>query len=83
MPATTVDAGAPAPLDTLEYTANTVTATVGGVDSKVLFAGLTPGFTGLYQVNLAVPSGVAPGNAVPLVLTAAGLASKPVTLAVK
>ena len=78
-----LNAGASAPLDTLENTVNPVTATIGGVAANVLFAGLTPGFTGLYQVNLTVPSGVTPGSAVPLVLTAAGQQSLPSALAVK
>jgi adhesin/invasin len=78
-----VVAGSPSPLDVLENAANAVTATIGGVTAKVLFAGLTPGFTGLYQVNLIVPAGVAPGDSVPLVLTAAGQVSQAVTLAVR
>ena len=78
-----LDAGAPAPLDKLEHTASLVTATIGGVAANVLFAGLTPGFTGLYQVNLIVPSGVTPGSAVPLVLTAVGQQSVASALAVK
>jgi uncharacterized protein (TIGR03437 family) len=80
-PATLI-AGAPAPLDVLEYTANPVTATVGGVSAQVLFAGLSPGFTGLYQVNLTIPAGVTPGDTTPLVLSVAGVSSKPVTMAV-
>jgi len=79
----TVTAGSPAPLDVLESTVNPVTATIGDVDAKVLFAGLTPGFTGLYQVNLLIPSGVTPNDAAPLVLTVAGQVSQPVTLAVR
>jgi uncharacterized protein (TIGR03437 family) len=46
----------------------------------VAFGGLTPGFVGLYQVNLTVPSGVTPGDSVPLILT--GQSSVPVTMAV-
>lgn len=78
-----LDAGAPAPLDVLENAVNSVTVTIGGVSATTLFAGLTPGLTGLYQVNLIVPSGVGPGDAVPLILTAAGSASQPVTLALR
>jgi len=61
---------------------NTVTATIGAVAASVQFAGLTPGFAGLYQVNAVVPPGVVAGNQVPLVLTAAGQSSAPVTIAV-
>lgn len=44
-----------------------VTATVGGQAAGVLFAGLTPGAVGLFQVNLKVPS-LASGD-YPLVVT--------------
>ena len=79
----TVIAGSPAPLDVLENTANKVTASIGGVFTPVLFAGLTPGFVGLYQVNLTIPANVTPSDTTPLVLTVAGQASKPVTMALK
>ena len=55
----------------------------GGIDANVLFAGLTPTEVGLYQVNVTIPAGVTPGPAVPLVLTAAGQVSAPVTVAIQ
>ena len=80
----TVTAGSPAPLDVLENTANRVTASIGGVSTPVLFRrASTPGFVGLYQVNLSIPANVTPSDTTPLVLTEGGSASKPVTLAVK
>jgi len=57
--------------------------TIGGVPAHVAFAGLTPGFTGLYQVNARVPAGVTPGDTVELVLAVAGQLSPAVTLAVR
>ena len=60
-----------------------VTATIGGVPATVRFAGLAPGFVGLYQVNAVVPGGVVPGPAVPLVITQDGIASNTVTIAVQ
>lgn len=78
-----VPAGSAAPLSTLSYAASTVTVTVGGVPAQVFFAGLAPGFVGLYQVNAYVPTGVAPGANVPVVVSAAGAASVPVTVAIQ
>lgn len=78
-----VAAGTPASPTTLSYTTNTVTATVGGQNAQVLFAGLAPGYVGLYQVDLLVPSGLASSNSTPLVLNVAGASSAPVTVAIK
>jgi uncharacterized protein (TIGR03437 family) len=65
-------AGAPAIAEPLSQTNDSVTATIGGVNAPVSFAGPTPGSTGLYQVNVTVPSGIAPSAAAPLILTQGG-----------
>jgi uncharacterized protein (TIGR03437 family) len=39
-----------------------VTVTIGGEPAEVLFAGLTPGAIGLYQINLVVPAAAPPGE---------------------
>ena len=62
---------------------NPVTATIGGINAAVQFAGLTPGYVGLYQVNLQVPAGVATGGSVPVVITQGGASSNTATIAVK
>jgi uncharacterized protein (TIGR03437 family) len=75
-------AGSAAPASPPAKTVNQVTATVGGQPVQVAFAGLAPGFAGLYQVNVSVPSGIT-GDAVPVVLTVAGASSPPVTVAIR
>jgi uncharacterized protein (TIGR03437 family) len=60
-----------------------VTVSIGGIPVPAAFAGLSPGFVGLYQVNIQVPSGVQPGDAVPLIITQAGVSSNTVTVAVR
>jgi uncharacterized protein (TIGR03437 family) len=60
-----------------------ISATIGGVNATVSSAIAAPGFAGLYIVSTVVPEGVAAGEAVPLVLTVAGQASPPVSLAVQ
>jgi uncharacterized protein (TIGR03437 family) len=67
----------------LSMTVNKVTVTMGGQDSGVDFAGLAPGFAGLYQVNARVPSGITPANDVQLQIAVAGQQSSPVPIAVR
>lgn len=55
LPALASDTTAVAALHTTQLP---VTATAGGQSVNVLFAGLTPGFAGLYQVNFIVPAGL-------------------------
>ena len=75
-------AGSAAPASTLSRTVNPVTVTIGGVPAAVSFAGLAPGFAGLYQVNVTVPAGVTASAAVPLIVSEGGSASPAVTVAI-
>jgi uncharacterized protein (TIGR03437 family) len=78
-----VPEGVAPPTTPLSNTTTPVTATIGGQTATVAFAGLAPGFPGLYQVNVVIPSGVAPGDNVPVVLTEGSQVSQPVTIAVR
>ena len=78
-----VAAGSAAPASPPAHTINPVTVTIGGQSAEVLFAGLAPGFAGLYQVDVRVPKGIGPGAAVPLVLSVSGASSPPVTVAIQ
>jgi uncharacterized protein (TIGR03437 family) len=80
-----VNAGEAVSSDVLHRVTNPVTLTIGGVPVTPDFAGLTPGFTGLYQINATkMPSGVTPGDQVPVTITVGGVyQSQPVTMAVK
>ena len=75
--------GQPAPASPLSQTANPVTVTIGGRQGEVWFAGLTPGFLGLYQVNVVVPADADTGDQVPVTLTVAGRTSPAATMAVQ
>ena len=60
-----------------------VSVTIGGKSAPFLFAGLSPGYVGLYQVNVQLPAGVTPGTAVPVIVTTANLNSNTATITVQ
>jgi uncharacterized protein (TIGR03437 family) len=76
-------AGSPAPPSPLSQVIDPVTLTIGGVQVPVFFAGPTPGFTGLYQVNATIPTGIAPSPQAPLVLSQGGRTSATITVPVQ
>jgi uncharacterized protein (TIGR03437 family) len=60
---------------------STVTATIGGKDATVVASVASPGFAGLYQVAITVPSGLSGSSAV--VLTQNGVKSNSVNIPVQ
>jgi uncharacterized protein (TIGR03437 family) len=75
-------AGTPAPASPLISARGPIEAMVGPTAVTPSFAGLTPGFTGLYQVNLQVPADAASGSN-GLRIVARGISSNTVSLAVR
>jgi uncharacterized protein (TIGR03437 family) len=70
-----VVAGTAAPSSPLSPTVSPVTAYVAGRAATVTFAGLAPGMTGVYQVNIMVPP-TAPSGTDRLVLYVNGIGSQ-------
>jgi uncharacterized protein (TIGR03437 family) len=54
--------GAASPSSPLATPTDPPTLFINGAPTPLLFAGLTPGLVGLYQLNFQVPAGLAPGN---------------------
>ena len=75
--------GAASPTSPLSAAVDLPTVTVGGAAASVAFAGLTPGFVGLVQINIQLPSTYPAGSSLPLVVSFAGAASPAVNLAVQ
>jgi uncharacterized protein (TIGR03437 family) len=74
--------GHPAAASPLSVVNTTPKVFVGGIAAEVLFAGLAPGFVGLYQVNARIPESAPAGAAVPLWMESGAQSSNTVTLAV-
>ncbi len=62
--------GAAAPYSPLAAANAAVAVTFGGQIATPVFAGLTPGLAGLYQINVTLPTGITPGNQVPVMISA-------------
>jgi uncharacterized protein (TIGR03437 family) len=60
-----------------------VEASILGQDLPVAYAGLTPGFIGLYQINVSIPLSTPAGTAVPLVIRQGGVETRPVEIAIQ
>jgi uncharacterized protein (TIGR03437 family) len=73
--------GAITPIGTLVYANSPSSATIGSSTAQVAFAGLAPGFVGLVQVNIVVPSGLQTGN-YPLSVTIGSETSNSATISV-
>lgn len=56
---------------------------VGGVPADVLFSGIAPGFSGLYQVNVRIPAGSPSGDEVSLRLSTPNSRADAVLIAVR
>jgi uncharacterized protein (TIGR03437 family) len=57
--------------------------TIGGVPATVTFAGVAPGFVGLYQVNVQVAPGTPAGSEQALQIRMNGIPGNAVTVAVQ
>lgn len=67
-----------------QRTANAIPqVTVGGVHAAVQFAGLSPQFVGVDQLNIVIPDGVASGDSVPLILHGVNTSDVGSTLAIQ
>jgi len=73
--------GTPAPTSPLLESTSQAIATIGSAAAQVQFTGLAPGFVGLVQMNIQVPSGLAPGN-YPLTISIDNQASNSATITV-
>jgi uncharacterized protein (TIGR03437 family) len=79
----TVTDGAAGGSTTLHNAVTLPVVTVGNVQAQVVFAGLSPQFPGVNQINIVIASGTPTGNAIPLQIKAGGITtSSQVTIAV-
>jgi uncharacterized protein (TIGR03437 family) len=72
-----VNAGVAAPGTPLSTVNGGVSVVVGGLTAPVLFAGLAPGYIGLYQINIQVPPTLQPGAQRIFVVSPSGFSSQP------
>jgi uncharacterized protein (TIGR03437 family) len=77
-----VASGVASPSSPLARVTAQPTVTIDGQQATVVFAGLTPGAAGLYQINVTVPAGL-PAGQLPVVITQSGVTANAATLPVK
>jgi uncharacterized protein (TIGR03437 family) len=70
------------PPTTAINTLNKVSVTIGTSSFASDFAGLVPGYPGVYQIKGTVPTGVPMGDNIPVTITSAGQTSPAVKISV-
>jgi uncharacterized protein (TIGR03437 family) len=70
-------AGQPTPTSPLNSLSGTLAVIIGGLSAPVQFAGLAPGFVGLYQINVQIPATTTAGSHRVFVIPPSGLSSQP------
>ena len=76
-----VDNGRPAPFEPFALVVAESRVTVGGRDAQVTYLGLAPGFAGLAQSNVIVPTGIS--GELPVAITIAGQSGAPGSIFVR
>ncbi|MBI3935286.1 MAG: hypothetical protein HY316_11405 [Acidobacteria bacterium] len=74
---------APASGNPLVLTNVQPTVTIGGSQAVLKFSGMVPGWVGLWVINVEIPQDTPAGPPVPLTVTADGVRSNLVTIAVQ
>jgi uncharacterized protein (TIGR03437 family) len=74
--------GATNAVNNLDYALTLPVLTIGGQNVPLTYAGRTPGFAGLDQINCKIPAGLK-GDAVPVVVTSGGRSSATAYLAIQ
>jgi uncharacterized protein (TIGR03437 family) len=77
-----LDPSQPAPATPVS-TLNSVSVAIGGQNVPVTFAGLVPGYPGIYQITGTVPSNAPTGNNIPVTISVAGETSPAVKVSVQ
>jgi len=77
-----VPTGEAAPVSPLASAVKAVVARIGRLQAEVGYAGLAPGFAGLYQINVRVPANVEPSRDVEVLLTTGERTSLPAKMPV-
>lgn len=75
--------GQPAPLDKLSYATLQASASIGGKDAQILYLGLAPGFAGLAQANIQIPTDAQTGDNAVVIITIGGQGSNTATISVR
>ncbi len=74
--------GTTIPKDTLDYAVTVPVISIGGQTVPIAYAGRSPGYAGLDQINCQIPSGLV-GSAVPVVVTSNGRSSNIAFIAIQ
>lgn len=78
-----VEAGSAASAEPPARVPAAVDVSIGGRSAEILFAGLTAGRVGVYEIHAKVPEGIEASDTVNVTITVAGQTSPSVTMAVK